>query len=320
VIVAATPAASSSTMNAEASLAAFDDNGFTLNWTTVDATTRQVLYLAIGTDTTSNRNLLTGSSHTVNGSDNLIAGGSNTVVGQYSEAHGQHMTVTGRRTVAYGLDGASHALTDDGILKVYGDFEATGVVTVPFPTNSTDAATKGYVDGVASGASFVKIEEQTPSGTGAVTFSSLGSYTHLKIVYSARGTQAATSTAIDITVNSDTGANYDRQRMSAANTTVSAAESLGQTNMNRMVVAAAANAPSGACGAGEITFYDYRGTTFHKAVIALDRWVTATASGGFNTETTAGNWRSTAAITSITLTLQSGNYVSGSKFSLYGIA
>jgi hypothetical protein len=322
VIVAATPAAAggSSTKNAEASLSAFEDDGFTLNWTTVDVTTRQVLYFAIGADTTSNRNLLTGSSHTVQGSDNLIAGGSNTVTGQYSEAHGLSTTVNGRLAVAYGLDGASHTLTDDGIFQVYGDFTATGVVTVPFPTNSTDAATKAYVDGVASGASFVKIAEQTPTGTGTVTFSSLGSYTHLKILYSGRSTNASTSVSFDMRFNADTGANYDRQKMSAAATTQTDTESLGQTLINEAGVVSGSTAPSGACGAGEITIYNYRGTAFWKRITMVFGIQSATSSGGLSSRVNVGTWRSTAAITSVSMILQSGNWDTGSTVSLYGIA
>jgi hypothetical protein len=42
----ATPAASSSTMNAEASLGSFTD-GFTVTWSTVDSTQREVLYVSV---------------------------------------------------------------------------------------------------------------------------------------------------------------------------------------------------------------------------------------------------------------------------------
>jgi hypothetical protein len=154
VHLAATPAASgaSSTKNAEAALSSLDASGFTLNWTTInDSTVRQVFYLAIGTSTTSDRNLLTGDSHHVTGSDNFIAGSRNTVDGHASEAHGELTNVTGTRAVAFGLDGASNTLSEDGKLKIFGDFEVTGTATVPTPVNGTDAANKTYVDGAGTG-------------------------------------------------------------------------------------------------------------------------------------------------------------------------
>jgi hypothetical protein len=36
------------TINAQADFVSFNSNGFTLNWTTADATARQILYWAIG--------------------------------------------------------------------------------------------------------------------------------------------------------------------------------------------------------------------------------------------------------------------------------
>ena len=40
--------ATSQTTNAEADLTSFDSAGFTLNWSAVDATARQILYWAVG--------------------------------------------------------------------------------------------------------------------------------------------------------------------------------------------------------------------------------------------------------------------------------
>lgn len=83
LLLSATAAATgaSSTKTGEASLDSFDLDGFTLDWTTCDGTQREFLALAIGLTETSGRNLLTGSTHTVQGSDNLIAGRDGTVTG-----------------------------------------------------------------------------------------------------------------------------------------------------------------------------------------------------------------------------------------------
>ena len=169
---------------------------------------------------------------------------------------------------------------------------------------------------VASGLVF--IEETTPTGT-STSFSSLGSYRHLRIEYSARGDQAATSTLVGITFNGDTGANYDRQVMNGAATTVTAGEALAATSAQAIVVSAA-SAASGNVGVGTIEILDYRGTTFHKGGTVTLGYKTSNSTGGFNVRTSTFAWRSTSAITSITLTLASGNFVTGSKFTLYGLA
>jgi hypothetical protein len=162
------------------------------------------------------------------------------------------------------------------------------------------------------------IEEQTPSGTGTVTFSSLGTHTHLEIRYSIRGTEVATSSALGLQFNADTGANYDTQLNRGQNTTLTGAQVIAGTSIVIGQVSAD-SAPSGLAGGGVITINDYRGTTFHKTCMAIDTFKQADASGGIFMDVRGGAWRSTSAITSITLGLGAGNYVAGSKISLYGI-
>jgi hypothetical protein len=162
------------------------------------------------------------------------------------------------------------------------------------------------------------IEEKTPSGTGTATFSSLGAYTHLEIRYSIRGTEVATSSALGLQFNGDTGANYDTQLNRGQNTTLTGAQVIAGTSIVIGQVSAA-SAPSGLVGGGTIVIHDYRGTTFHKSCMSMDTFKQANASGGIFMDLRGGAWRSTSAITSVTLGLGAGNYVAGSKISLYGI-
>jgi len=163
----------------------------------------------------------------------------------------------------------------------------------------------------------VLIEEQSPDGVSVVTFSSLGAYTHLELCWSARGDQVATSTVLNLTFNADGGANYDRENTSAAAATVSAAESLGATSA-AIGSAAAASADAGMVGAGRLTIFDYRGTTYQKQGVGHSCLRRSTASGNILLQHHAIGWRSTAAITALAVTLASGNFVT-SKFSLYGL-
>lgn len=86
------------------------------------------------------------------------------------------------------------------------------------------------------------------------------------------------------------------------------------------IVVVAATGTSGAPGVGTIDIYDYRGTSFHKMFNASNGWARLTTSGNYLIQEFTGRWRSTSAVTSITLTLASGNFVSGSKFTLYGLS
>lgn len=183
----------------------------------------------------------------------------------------------------------------------------------------TDSDSRLFGSGSPEGSGdLVLIETQNPSGTGVVTFSSLGAYTHLRILYSARGDQVATSTAINLTFNGDSSAIYDREQLSANSTTAAAGESLAQTSVNIGTISAS-TAASGNAGIGEIVVLDYRGTAFHKNALATNGYKTSNAAANFTYRTQTVSYRSTSAITSIDLTLASGNYVAGSKFSLYGM-
>lgn len=64
---------------------------------------------------------------------------------------GTNTTIAGAtRAAAFGLNGNTNVMTESGKLKVFGKFEVTDTCTVPSPSNSTDAATKGYVDSLAA--------------------------------------------------------------------------------------------------------------------------------------------------------------------------
>lgn len=184
----------------------------------------------------------------------------------------------------------------------------------------TGAATALAINAGTAGSfgAFTKIEEQTPSGVTNISFSSLGSNTHLALYYIARSDTVATSANINLTFNGDTGSNYDRQLVNAAATTVTGGESLGQTSAVIGTIAAA-SAPAGAIGMGTVQIPDYRGTTFRKMATNAAGRVAADSTGNVHVTNWTIQWRSTAAITSITLTLSAGNFVAGSKFTLYGL-
>lgn len=215
------------------------------------------------------------------------------------------------------LDGIS---TTQGVILYYNgtDWVALSPDTDGEVLTTHGASANPTWEAASGGGDVTKIEEQTPSGTGTVTFSSLGSFTHLKVIYNARGTQTATATGINLTFNGDTGSNYDGER-AVFTTSAAFAEQIAQTSVQIGVVSAA-SATANYASSGEILIADYRGTTFFKTAVSSENPVLlAQSTTNLSSRIHSGWWRDTSAITSITLTLTSGNYVSGSKFSLYGI-
>lgn len=163
------------------------------------------------------------------------------------------------------------------------------------------------------------IEEKTPSGTGTLTFSSLGSFTHLEIRWMARSTTSALSADVLLQFNGDTTSVYDTELVyNSAATTAAAFEQLAGSSIIAGTLSAG-TATAGRAGSGVIQINDYRGTTFDKVIVSTNHYAVAATGSSLNTRLFGGTWRNTAAVTSVTLVLTAGNYVAGSKFTLYGL-
>jgi hypothetical protein len=168
-----------------------------------------------------------------------------------------------------------------------------------------------------SGGALTLIETQSPSGTGTVTFSSLGEYQNLRIVINARCTTAASSEAVAVRFNGDTGNNYDWQEAYTGQAIASGQQAMA-TSHGKFATVPCASAAANLYGPSVAEIPNYRGAA----------WKTGHSSGTSQTQTSAGNmytlvggftWRSTAAITSVTVRLGSGNFVAGSTVSIYGV-
>jgi hypothetical protein len=148
------------------------------------------------------------------------------------------------------------------------------------------------------------------SGTGTVTFSSIsGSYTDLILI-----TNSATGVNdIDmyIQVNSDTGSNYSwtalRGNGSAASSARGTSSSLGYRVGNMSGSNVGQNN-------AVIQFQNYSNTTTYKTILSRSN------NASLLVEAYVGLWRITSAINRIDIKTQSGNFSTGSTFTLYGIA
>lgn len=167
---------------------------------------------------------------------------------------------------------------------------------------------------------------QTILGSDAanVTFSSIpATYTNLLLLMTARSAAAVAEDLIFIQFNGDTGANYDYQLFEAFGTNVSSGtgSGTGQTSIRCGNVAGASNTRAAQPGSMAMWIYNYTSTTWEKTTTSEN--CEFAAGAGFNTPAVtlnSGNWRSTAAITSLLVFLNSaGNFKANSTFTLYGL-
>lgn len=164
---------------------------------------------------------------------------------------------------------------------------------------------------------YVALATQTiATATPSVTFSLSGisGYTDLVMVINARGNNAGTADQVKLQVNSDTGNNYSRTILYG---TGSAAGSARTSSTNSILIdyVAGDTAAAGTFGLCTINLMNYSNSTTYKTILSR------AGTAGDLVEANVGLWRNTAAITSVTVSPGIGtNWLTGSTFSLYGIA
>ena len=160
------------------------------------------------------------------------------------------------------------------------------------------------------------IQTQTlSSSAGSVTFTSIPqTYTDLVLVSSMRAT-ASGNQEFTLRLNSDTGSNYSYTRVAGDGSSAFSDRGTNRTYID-MGYMPGSNSSSGVFGINNLSIMNYANTTTNKTL--LYRWNDAGAVNAY-AAAEVGLWRSTSAITSITLAT-GGNLEAGSTFTLYGIA
>lgn len=148
-----------------------------------------------------------------------------------------------------------------------------------------------------------------------------GSYRHLKLVLSIRGTTSAQSVTMKVVVNNDTTAtNYRGQRLALQGNQFYAQNAGATATAVYSCEVTAGTALANSFAGYEITFFDYSSTSKIKTVRASGGFVQDTASGNYLQYETAGVWNSTSAITQITISVATGNLEAGTSYELYGLS
>jgi hypothetical protein len=145
------------------------------------------------------------------------------------------------------------------------------------------------------------------ANTSSVTFSSIPStYTDLVLIISTKNT--STGNYILTRFNSDSGTNYSQTRLVGNGTSASSARN---SNDDSFAVMYQTNTTDpGIC---VMNILNYSNTTTNKTALSRDNFTADT------TFLRVGMWRNTAAITTISLTINGGNFDTSSTFNLYGI-
>ena len=149
-------------------------------------------------------------------------------------------------------------------------------------------------------------------GSSTIEFTSIPStYKHLQIRGIGR-TTSGNSVDFRIRMNSDTGSNYARHSIRGEGTAVSAEGNASQVYMwlDRAIPGAA-----DIFGGVIVDILDYANTNKYKTMRGLagnDR------NGAGVIALSSGLWMSTSAITSLTITLETGNFTQYSSIALYG--
>jgi len=164
---------------------------------------------------------------------------------------------------------------------------------------------------MAAGVTYTPIATTTLSGVSSYTFSSIsGSYTDLVLIGSINGVSSAADIWYRVGNGSvDTGSNYSPTWMSGFNTS---AASERQGSSSKLYIDG-----WGTIGTGNsiirTNINNYANTTTYKTIL------TQRTDAAKEANAQVGLWRSTSAINTLQLGLDSGTFNSGTVLTLYGI-
>jgi hypothetical protein len=146
-------------------------------------------------------------------------------------------------------------------------------------------------------------------------FQNLPAGGHLEVFVYARTTEAAVTSAIDLRLNNDSGANYDWTR-ARATSSMGVSETQADTKF-RVGENPGSTASGNRFGHNRVSIGHYANAVNHKAISAQYGGAEGTGSGTTYMEAAGGLWRGTGAVTRVTLLPKGGNIATGSRASVY---
>jgi hypothetical protein len=166
-----------------------------------------------------------------------------------------------------------------------------------------------------AGSTYTPIATNTlGSAQASVTFNSFSGYTDLVLIM--QGKSSNSTDDPQLYFNSDTGSNYSLTALSGNGSTAS---SFRYSNVSNGFYCGLPGWTSSGFTTHIVNIMNYANNTTYKSILSRNG-ANDNASGYNATNAVVGLWRSTSAITSLTVDGGSGNIASGSTFTLYGIA
>jgi hypothetical protein len=161
-------------------------------------------------------------------------------------------------------------------------------------------------------------------GSSSIEFTSIpADYTHLQIRGIARSTNGSVNgISTYVRFNSDTGSNYSYHGLTTYQGASSAIDVFGAANSTFALDGAMPNSGllSNMFNATVIDVLDYANTNKYKTTRSLSGYDFNGATTGYSyLGLYSSNWRSTSAVSTITLLGASDNFAQYSQFALYGI-
>lgn len=150
------------------------------------------------------------------------------------------------------------------------------------------------------------------SAASTITFSSIpNTYTDLRIVLVGTSDATGAGQAVLMRFNSDTATNYSATRLSGNGSAASSARWTNIASIYCSIDGLSTTIPT----LQMIDIFSYAGSTYKTALISNNE----DKNGSGYVEARVGLWRSTSAITSVSLLIGSGNFATGTVATLYGI-
>jgi hypothetical protein len=220
--------------------------------------------------------------------------------------------------VSGGVGGGGGSLT---VEEVDGSPTDSAVTKIVFPNGTLGIASHVATYTPAGGASGVEVvtvdEVVLAANQTDVRFPASGNlptgYAAWELFIHGRMTDAAAASEPYLQFNGDTGANYDYTNEARGSTAPGSGGSYGQTAFRLGSIPSASNAQANVAGGVAVTIFDPEGS-FWKSVHAVENLRNADTNALFRYEQ-AGNWKSTAAITSMVI---KGAFKQGTRLVLIG--
>jgi hypothetical protein len=167
---------------------------------------------------------------------------------------------------------------------------------------------------------YTPIAKTVLTGTQAdVTFSGISStYTDLVLIVSSRSDASSTMTQLRITLNADNTTLYSSTVLGGYDTSAYSSRLSSTTILRQNLTTSGNTATSNTFGSAEFYFPNYAGSA--NKVISATALSETNSATGTEMDAFAGLYRNTSAVTSIKIDASGNNFVSGSRFDLYGIS